>query len=362
MRRFIFIIGTLAVALLARSADAWCYKEHIQFARIAVERLLDDPSTPADMKTWLKQACTQTMDMAGEEKYFMTTKVGITPVGFEGLLDWVCQPDKHALNDPASVKVEPFGVHERLLHFTDMELFVTGDQKREYRDDLSGKPKASDFPHEMSDPRYIQAGYLPFAVQHSYDQLVKAIRENRLMPANGGSDDHAVHWAGYLAHYLADNTQPQHSTIDYKSQSYFADKRKSPNVHAEVEYRMLDDDKQDYPELRKDFWPLFVAALNEADPTKTTDPWQATVEISLASYDALPLIGRAAMKATGEGGTPDHPEGPAAPFDTNVFFRFRGTMDGKEMSVMEMKAHQTAWAVRRIERVLRQAWDEGHTH
>jgi hypothetical protein len=28
------------------------------------------------------------------------------------------------------------------------------------------------------------------------------------------------------------------------------------------------------------------------------------------------------------------------------------------MSVMEMKALQTAWAVKRIERTLRQAWDE----
>jgi hypothetical protein len=31
---------------------------------------------------------------------------------------------------------------------------------------------------------------------------------------------------------------------------------------------------------------------------------------------------------------------------------------GREMSVAEMKAYQQAWAVKRIERLLRKAWDE----
>jgi hypothetical protein len=31
---------------------------------------------------------------------------------------------------------------------------------------------------------------------------------------------------------------------------------------------------------------------------------------------------------------------------------------GREMSVMEMKAIQTAWAVKRIQKVYRMAWDE----
>jgi hypothetical protein len=30
------------------------------------------------------------------------------------------------------------------------------------------------------------------------------------------------------------------------------------------------------------------------------------------------------------------------------------------MTVLEMKAHQTAWAVARSERMLRQAWAEAH--
>ena len=94
---------------------------------------------------------------------------------------------------------------------------------------------------------------------------------------------------------------------------------------------------------------------------QTNDLFQATLEVSLQSYDALPLIGTAAMKAAKQGGTPEHPEGSASPdFDTEVFFHATGPYLGREMSVLEMKAHQQAWAVHRIERVLRQAWDEAH--
>src|SRR3954452_3282218 len=116
-------------------------------------------------------------------------------------------------------------------------------------------------------------------------------------------------------------------------------------------------------DLRKEFWPLFADALDkQKDPVQTTDPWRATVEVSLASYDALPLIGLAAMAAAKQGGTPQKPEGAIQqPFDTAAFFHFKGKFRGQEMTVMEMKALQTAWAVHRIERLWRQAWDEAQT-
>jgi hypothetical protein len=125
---------------------------------------------------------------------------------------------------------------------------------------------------------------------------------------------------------------------------------------------MCDGEDEDYMDLRKEFWPLFADALDkQKDPVQTTDPWRATIEVSLASYDALPLIGLAAMAATKEGGTPQKPEGPAQRFDTAVFFHFKGQFQGREMTVMEMKALQTAWAVHRVERLWRQAWDEANT-
>jgi hypothetical protein len=111
-------------------------------------------------------------------------------------------------------------------------------------------------------------------------------------------------------------------------------------------------------ELRHEYWPLFMTAVEAfQDPVNSDDPWQNSLEVSLRSYDALPLIGLAAMKAAGQDGTPQHPQGPrAATFDTVEFFHFKGTFMSREMSVMEMKAIQTAWAVRRIERFYRLAW------
>jgi len=148
------------------------------------------------------------------------------------------------------------------------------------------------------------------------------------------------YWAGYLAHYVADNTQPQHATIDYKSQSYFKNRRNAPNVHAAVEYLMCDDET-DYPALRVEFWPLFVKELDDfVDPVKADDLYIATLEVAMQSYDALPLIGEAAAGATSSD----------MKLSVENFFHHPG--------MMQMKARQTAWAVKRIERVWKQAWDE----
>jgi hypothetical protein len=91
---------------------------------------------------------------------------------------------------------------------------------------------------------------------------------------------------------------------------------------------------------------------------QTKDLFQATLEVSSRSYDALPLIGLAAMKAAKQAGTPEKPTGPFQPINTEEFFHFKGTYMDREMTVTEMKAIQTAWATQRIQKILRQAWDE----
>jgi hypothetical protein len=351
----------------ASTSLAWSYKEHVLFTRLAVARLLDDPTTPDAMKAWLREAEPNVPDLAAAEKYFMETRVGPNPVGFTNLSYWVCVPDIHA-NDRTGPKVEPFGVQERSLHFIDLELLLPpepADRKLVYRHDLSNKPVLSDIPRQHTDPRLIQAGMLPHRIEYCHKQLVQAIQDGKLHAPTSAEQEAktATYWAGFLAHYVADNTQPHHATVDYKSQTYFANPTRAPNVHAEMEYRMCDDEKNDFMELRKEYWPLFVKHLAEFDdPVQTRDVWQGSVEVSLRSYDALPLIGLAAMKGGKQAGTPEKPEGPSATtaqFDTEAFFRFEGQYLGRNMSVIEMKAIQTAWAVKRIERGLRQAWEEG---
>lgn len=353
----------IIMSILASPALAWSHKEHVLFTRMAISRLLEDPTTPAAMRVWLREAAGELPDMAGYEDYFLHKKVGVEPLddGFTNISHWTYMPDVHALTDPASKKVSAFNAHEKLLHYIDLELFITGDTPRAYKNDLSNKPKIGDIPRTTTDARYIQAGFLPFRIEQCYNELVKAIRAKRMHAATHEQQENrtATFWAGYLAHYLADNTQPQHATLDYKSATYFSVKTRAPNVHAEVEYRMCDDEQKEFPELRREYWPLFVGQLKTfQDPVKNLDVWKASLEVSLRSYDALPLIGLAAMQAAKQAGTPDSPTGPFEEVDTEAFFRFKGQYLGREMSVMEMKAIQNAWAVKRIESTLRQAWDE----
>ncbi|MGH7213791.1 MAG: hypothetical protein ACREIT_03390 [Tepidisphaeraceae bacterium] len=331
---------------------AWSNKEHIQLTRLAAMRLIDDPATPPEMKTWLRQITPGLRDMDGEREYFLHARVGQYPRDVDGIEFWVTVPDLVATFEQHK-KVEPFGVPERLLHFIDLEFFVPDESKRWYKHDLSGKPGPADVPRDKADPRYQRAGMLPFRVVHCYGQLVHCLRAKKLTDAPGQfpRDEHAARWAGYLAHYLEDNTQPHHATIDYKSESYFADKKKAPNIHAEMEYRMGDDEANDFVALREAYWPLFVEAMEAfEDPVETDDPWASTLEVSMGSYDYLPLIGDAATHANKQGDA----------FDTEAFFRFRGEAAGLETSVMEMKARQQAWAVARVAKMWRRAWDQAH--
>jgi hypothetical protein len=358
------VVSLYLIACLAPVAGAWGHKEHIQLTRIAVVRLLTDPTTPEAMKAWLRQITPNIYDLKQEEEFFLKAKIGDTKdgAGLSGIEYWAIAPDLHA-NDKKT-KIEPYGVPERPLHFIDLEVFLPPAEKKGYRHDLSGKPMLEMIPRDVKDPRYRQAGYLPFRLEESYQKLVAAIKAGKLVPADIGSrraDDTALVWAGFLAHYIGDNFQPHHATLDYKSQTYFFNRNKAPNVHAEMEYRMNDDTADDFADLRPVFWAEFVKQLDSIqDLVASDDLFKNTLEISFKSYDALPLIGVAAMKAAGQDGTPEQPKGDIdGKIDTRAFFNYRGQVAGKEMSVLELKARQQAWVVARIQKLLRQAWEEG---
>lgn len=374
MNRRIALLPTLLLAVLAPVASGWGGKEHVQLTRIAAARLIADPATPPAMKDWLGGLIPDLLDPAGEREFLLTARVG-TQVHNSGggVLAWAMIPDDRASNDPRQNKRAPFNQSERLMHYIDLELFLPVEAKKEYRDDLSGKPSLEAIPRNHRDDRFVQAGYLPFAAEQAYRELVRCIREKKWEPAlpqNRGvgptpvdsaalaAEDSAMKWAGYLAHYAQDNTQPHHSTLDYKSVSYFTDKRRAPNVHSEMEWRLVDDEANDYRALREEFWKHFDRALKElTDPVQTDDVWLATLHVAMASYDALPLIGRAASAARAPAKDGDR-------FDTidlEQFMRFRGRVGDVEMSVLELKARQCAWAVLRTQRLWKQAWIEATT-
>ena len=358
LNALVLLLGLCAFALPAR---AWSNKEHILLTRLAAARLIADPATPPAVKQWLlKGIGGKAPDLAAERDYFLNHRVGLFPRGADGLMFWATYPDLVAMADKTDRKLDPFGVNEQKLHFIDVEYFHPDPGKRRFADDLSARPKLEDFPKDLNDARYKNAGVLPFAVEHNYNLLVKSIREGRLddKPGQWPRDDHAARWAGCLAHYLQDNTQPHHATEDYQSKSYFQkvapDPRRSPSVHSDMEYRLVDDERDDYPELRRELWELFVKALDEMkDPVETTDPWRSTLEVALVSYEALPMIGRAAVAAYPEVG----PTGPGR-WDAAAFFHGKGQYRGREITVMQMKAEQLAWAVKRVEKMWLKAWLE----
>jgi len=357
-------LAAIVLLLVASRADAWSSKEHVLLTRIAAARLVADPATPAGMKDWLRAAVANLPTMEGEREYLLHARVGVFPRGVDGIPFWATVPDLNALADSGggdrARKVEPFDVPERLLHFIDVELFMPDEARRRYAPDLSNKPALADIPNDPADPRFARAGMLPFRVEQCYGKLVESIRAGRLTdtPGQFPRDEHAAKWAGFLAHYVEDNTQPHHATADYKSATYFAaNPRGAPNVHADMEYRLVDDDYADYPALRRAFWEAFARTVEAArDPVGTEgDLFRSTLEVSLVSYDALPLIGEAAVAAYGAAGG-----GRPRDFNAEAFYTHRSRVRGEEMSLLEMKGRQMAWAERRVETLWLRAWNEAN--
>ncbi len=199
VKNLIAVLSLFLVLAVVSPASAWSGKEHIQFTRIAMERILADPTAPQSLKDWIKQVLQNPKTMKEEETFFMASKVGNTDgKEFGGIEYWIVAPDVHAQKDPKGTIIEGFGVAELPMHFIDLELFVQGDKPRTYKHDLSSKPKLEDIPHDKSDPRFIQAGMLPFSIEWAYKNFVDAVKAGRLMPADPKStdlaDNNALRW------------------------------------------------------------------------------------------------------------------------------------------------------------------------
>ena len=118
----------------------------------------------------------------------------------------------------------------------------------------------------------------------------------------------------------------------------------------------MDDEQNDFPELREEFSGLFVEAMQDVDdPATAPDLWSQTLEVALYSYDALPLIGKAAVA-----GYPNAGQAGPGKFDAEAFFHCKGQCMGKERTLLEMKARQEVLAVKRTQKIWLRAWNEAH--
>lgn len=388
-------MGLFALALLftATTAQAWSSKQHIMITRLAAIQLLNRQDVPEDLKQWIRSHMPETLTMEAVQEFYFNEKQDAQPVGVQGLSYQAVMPDLVAMQskDP----VEGYGQPERVLHYIDLEMFAAGDLAGKYKDDLSARPTLADIPHDLKDPRWAKAGMLPFRLTESYQNLVKAFAlvtpdddvEGAMAlapasPSSPGADlmtpipttgatsqpattqpaDLAMHWAGYLAHYAADNTQPQHATIDYRSGSYFtavADGVRVPNAHWQVEW--ASDNDPAYLPVRQDVWTALTGELDH--PTEPMpaldDPWTASLEVSLYSYDALPMIGRNAV-AHWNRDLPPIDKNEVGAIDPIAFGSSLGEFHGQNMTLSQMRGRQMALATRLVGEYWLKAWKEAH--
>jgi hypothetical protein len=334
-----FLVVLIALLLLAPApAAAWSYKGHVLLTRIAAQRILENPATPDELKEFVRAYCPEAQGFNLEE-FVLNTHIGPDPSGISGLSYWAMHPDMARRE-----KVPAFDSTEAKMHFLDLELLHPKQDNRQYASDLSGLPELADVPRDVTDERYQDAGYLPFRVEQCYDAMVVALR--------AGDQEAAVRWAGYLAHYVQDNTQPQHATVDYRSHSYFPDVRRQsrPNVHAWVEYSLLDDGQpSEFMKIRKEMVERMKAEAKERPPVEPAnlvgDPWALSVMYSRDAYKYLPMIGQGALAATANGGEPD-------------LTKFAYYVGENDLSVLDMKAQQMMYAAFLTEAMWRQAWEE----
>jgi hypothetical protein len=349
------------VLLLQGPVLAWSTKEHILLTQLAAARLLADETTPAAMKEWLREVTPGLPDEAAMREWYLHSRQGIFPRDVDGVAYWSVVPDLEALTSRPSEVVAPYPVGERLLHYIDLEFFdpnQQGVEKPDYKRDGSAKPALEQIPRDYNDPRYKQAGLLPFRIEEMQRKLTESIRAGRLTdkPGQFPRDDHAARWAGFVAHYIADNTQPHHASVDYKSRSFFPEPGRAPDVHSQMEYKLVDDEHADYLETRRQVWDLLQEQLKVVkDEAGVEDVWVGSVRTSMRAYDALPLIGEAALAAWKKDAASGNPREQGV-IDTPTFYAFTGTYNGRNASVAEVKAELQALAVIRIEQHWRKAW------
>ena len=103
------------------------------------------------------------------------------------------------------------------------------------------------------------------------------------------------------------------------------------------------------------FWRAFSQSLAASKPVQIQkDVWTTSISISITSYEAIPMIGKAARVAYLT------EDGKLKEFDADAFFGYKDRVFDTQSTVLELKALQMAKATRWIETVLLQAWRDAH--
>jgi hypothetical protein len=362
-------VATLSLLLLTSVAGAWSHQGHMLLTRLAALRIINDPSAPPGLRDFLKANMPYSMEECRD--LALNQVVGGDPKNPVGLDDAVTLPDRIGFVEPGkSAAIAPYGVAEPKLHYMGMEWF-SGDPT--YKADLSNRATLGQISRDLRDPRWKLAGYVPLRVEECYKNSVAAFS------ASDGKIDNAeaVHWAGYLAHYLEDCHQPHHSTVDNRSYSYLAGKvaavheirtktsdgkeaityRVDPGVtinpHSNVEYSLFENTAEPLTTFRQQYWTELTARIDAHAKTFSSptpyDPFARSILILSESYEYLPAVGDAAQRGYASG-----------KFDPSAFFGAQETVHGQSMTLIQLIADRNASAVLEVEAAWRHAWADAH--
>lgn len=176
----------LFVIIIPIVAISWGNEGHMAINKVAVEKL------PADMPAFMKANAAHISYMGPEPDRWREK--------MESALKYSQEPD----------------------HFMDMELVdwmtkLPPDRYLFYR---------AVYEHRAADPKWAtdqtypeKIGLLPYATQEMYDRLKVSFREYRKAQKEGRStadaEATALHYAGWLGHYVGDAANPLHTTIKY---------------------------------------------------------------------------------------------------------------------------------------------------
>jgi len=361
-----------SLAAVATKAQAWGHQQHILITRMAALRIINDPAVPEGLKDFLKANMKYDLDAC--RKLAVGEKVGFEAKDYLTGLDGACTlPDRIQFTEEGKTIIASYGVTESKMHFMDWESL---GKRPMYKPDFSNRPEIADVPRDVHDPRWKQAGYLPFRVEEKYNELVAAFAAPKLDNAQ------TLKIAGYLCHYIEDCTQPLHGTVDYKSYSYLFGKvpavhkltqtlpdgseiakytvdkefSKSINPHDDMEFQLFEDAQEPRKGLREEFWKELNLRIDWRVHSATTvtpvapakaGTFTRALEILWDSYEYIPAIGKAAQAgyATGQ-------------LDLKAFFTSKDTVHGEELDTLQLIADRHAAAVLEVERTLRAAWAE----
>ena len=121
--------------------------------------------------------------------------------------------------------------------------------------------------------KFSDGGFLPWRIQETYLALVNALKTDR---------DAVPFWAGVLSHYVADATQPLHTTIHFDGWVSEANGPKElQGIHLDYELTFIEDQGLEF---------RHSALAAAAPPALIPDVHQATAELVCESWRYVGLI------------------------------------------------------------------------